>query len=328
ARTPENPGKPAGEWEVVAKKPRAARRGRPDAVIVQANGKFYSEVLAMVTRRGDKQLSALGACVSKVRRTNNGNLLLEVARGSVESAETMKESIERVLGDSATVRASTENTKVLVLEIRNIDSITSKDEVCAAIAGQFNFEVGRVRVRSMRRGHSETQLAVVSLPIPLGKAVLQRGEVRIGWSMCRIRERPGPPRAAQDLLTQTVRERGSEVAILSEPYRIGNSRDWATDRTGKAALWLCGVGAQQMCHIKAADGFVRANVGGTAGAGSVIDLTFVSSALARRARWTIGEVYTASDHEAIECSLGMTDRPSGPPPLPRRAFRQDTFRPR
>nr|XP_041632425.1 uncharacterized protein LOC121502777 [Drosophila kikkawai] len=215
-------------------------------------------------------------------------------------------------------------------------------------------------------------------------------------------------RAAQDLLTQTGRERGSEVAILSEPYKIGNSRDWATDRTGKAALWLCGVGAQQMCDIKAADGFVRANVGGTwlyscylapslsmesfgrildelsidlrghsnvvvggdfnawaiewgssrtnargravletfasldvvllnegsrqtfsrAGAGSVIDLTFVSSALARRARWTIGEVYTASDHEAIECSLGMTGRPSGPPPLPRRAFRQDTFRPR
>ncbi|XP_070140464.1 uncharacterized protein [Drosophila kikkawai] len=436
ARTPENPGKPAGEWEVVAKKPRAARRRRPDAVIVQATGKSYSEVLAMVTRRGDKQLSALGACVSKVRRTNNGNLLLEVARGSLESAETMKESIERVLGDSATVRASTESTKVLVLEIRNIDSITSKDEVCAAIAGQFNFEVGRVRVRSMRRGHSETQLAVVSLPIPLGKAVLQRGEVRIGWSMCRIRERSGPPRcfrcletghiaihcknpvdrsaccikcgeAAQDLLTQTVRERGS-ATILSEPYRIGNSRDWATDRTGKAALWLCGVGAQQMCDIKAADGFVRANVGGTwlyscylapslsmesfgrildelsidlrghsnvvvggdfnawaiewgssrtnargravletfasldvvllnegsrqtfsrAGAGSVIDLTFVSSALARRARWTIGEVYTASDHEAIECSLGMAGRPSGPPPLPRMAFRQDTFRPR
>ncbi|XP_070141595.1 uncharacterized protein [Drosophila kikkawai] len=70
-------------------------------------------------------------------------------------------------------------------------------------------------------------------------------------------------RAAQDLLMQTVRERGSEVAILSEPYRTGNSQGWATDRTGKAALWLCGIGAQQMCDIKAADGFVRANVCGT-----------------------------------------------------------------
>nr|XP_041632387.1 transcription initiation factor TFIID subunit 12-like [Drosophila kikkawai] len=36
-----------------------------------------------------------GTCVFKVRRTNNGNLLLEVAKGSVESAEDMKESIER-----------------------------------------------------------------------------------------------------------------------------------------------------------------------------------------------------------------------------------------
>jgi len=52
-------------------------------------------------------------------------------------------------------------------------------------------------------------------------------------------------RSAQDLLTQTVRKLGSDVAILSEPYRVESTNDWVTDRTGKAAR-----------------GFVRANVGG------------------------------------------------------------------
>jgi len=60
----------------------------------------------MVTRREDKQLSDLGNCVSKVRRTVNGNLLLEVAKGSAESAEAMKESIARVLGDAASFAGS------------------------------------------------------------------------------------------------------------------------------------------------------------------------------------------------------------------------------
>jgi len=50
-------------------------------------------------------------------------------------------------------------------------------------------------------------------------------------------------RAAQDLLKQTVRELGSEVAILSEPYRVKSSSGRVTDSTGKAALWLCRVGA-------------------------------------------------------------------------------------
>jgi len=105
---------PVAEWEVVKKKPRATRRARPDAVVVQASGKSYSEVLAMVTRREDKQLSDLGSCVSKVRRTINGNLLLEVAKGSAESAEAMKESIARVLDDAASVRAMSDETKLLV----------------------------------------------------------------------------------------------------------------------------------------------------------------------------------------------------------------------
>ncbi|KAH8327459.1 hypothetical protein KR059_008026, partial [Drosophila kikkawai] len=185
ARKPESQANRENGWEVVTRRPRTAHRTRSDTVIVHASGKSYSEVLAMVTRREDKQLSDLGRCVAKVRWTNNGNLLLEVAKGSAESASAMKESIEKVLGDSASVRATTEESKVNVLELRNIDPITTKQEVCAALAGQFNFEAERVKVRSMR---TETQAAVVSLPVSLAKTVLNRGEVQIGWTICRIRE--------------------------------------------------------------------------------------------------------------------------------------------
>jgi len=184
---------------------------------------------------------------------------------------------------------------------------------------------------------------VISLAYALGKAVLHRGEVRIEWTICRIRERTGPPkmlqmlgtrayclvdrrdccircgeqghkaakcskepscficsaagkketrhqagsrfcsattsgigtdmqltqlnlnhcRAALDLLKQTVRELGSEVAILSEPYIAESTNDWVTDRTSKAALWLCEVGAPLLRDMRAAEGFIRANVGGT-----------------------------------------------------------------
>nr|XP_044249378.1 uncharacterized protein LOC123002814 [Drosophila takahashii] len=61
-----------------------------------------------------------------------------------------------------------------------------------------------------------------------------------------------------------------------------------------------------------------------AGAGSIIDLTFVSSPLARRSHWRIGDFCTASDHEAILCTVGI--RP-GPGPLNRAAkgYRQETL---
>ncbi|XP_070851514.1 uncharacterized protein [Drosophila suzukii] len=63
-------------------------------------------------------------------------------------------------------------------------------------------------------------------------------------------------RAAQDILKQTVRGLGSEVAILSEPYRVESSCDWVTDRTGKVALWLCGVGALPVRDMKAVEGIL------------------------------------------------------------------------
>jgi len=78
-----------------------------------------------------------------------------------------------------------------------------------------------------------------------------------------IQLNPNHCRAAQDLLKQTVRELGSEVATLSKPFRVESTNDWVTDRTGKAALRLCGVGAPLMRDMTAAEGFVRANVDGT-----------------------------------------------------------------
>ncbi|XP_070138507.1 uncharacterized protein [Drosophila bipectinata] len=50
-----------------------------------------------------------------------------------------------------------------------------------------------------------------------------------------------------------------------------------------------------------------------AGAGSIIDLTFASPSLATGANWKISGSFTASDHEAILCSIGSPqERPWEP----------------
>ncbi|KAH8304834.1 hypothetical protein KR059_011219, partial [Drosophila kikkawai] len=179
-------------------------------------------------------------------------------------------------------------------------------------------------------------------------------------------------RAAHDLLMQTVRDLDADVAVLSEPYKAASTHGWAMDRTGKAALWMCGREPAHMSDVRSADGFVRGRVGGVwvyscylapsltleafssiidelsddirgrsntlvggdfnawaqdwgAGAGSVIDLTYASSALACLARWRISEIYTASDHEAILVSLGENSPSRTIPPSANKAFRQDTL---
>ncbi|XP_070068165.1 uncharacterized protein [Drosophila takahashii] len=120
-------------------------------------------------------------------------------------------------------------------------------------------------------------------------------------------------RTAQDLLTQTVREVGTEVAILSEPYRTGTSRDGRVVLEAFAALdiTLLNEGTQQTFN--------------RAGAGSIIDLTYASSSLARQARWRISDIDTESDHEAILVSIRKGSAHRSTPPLARKAYRQDTL---
>ncbi|KAH8249856.1 hypothetical protein KR032_000625, partial [Drosophila birchii] len=319
-------------WSTVTRKRERKRkafptRSRPDAVIVSASGKTYSEILALVTRREDQQLAALGSCVKKVRRTANGNLLLEVAKTSSESAQSMRTCIAQVLGDAAEVRAMTEDSKVSILEIRELDALAKEPELVAAIADQFKIDRGKVKVRSIRPGYAASQTAMISLPCSQAKTVLKSGVLRLGWSSCPIRERSGPPRAAQDLLLQTVRDINAEVAVLSEPYRAASTHGWVSDLTGKAALWVCGGGSVQLSDVRSAKASSAENWAGRgSGAGSIIDLTYASSTLARQATWRIGDLYTASDHEAILVTLAGRALGRTVPLSSQLAFRQDTFR--
>jgi len=101
---------------MAAPKKRARKPHRPDAVIVEANGKTYSEVLAMVTRRDGGKLQNLSTRVNKVRRTANGNLL-ELNRSEDTSTEAIKESLEAVLGEATAVRALSESARTRTVVI-------------------------------------------------------------------------------------------------------------------------------------------------------------------------------------------------------------------
>ncbi|XP_070068114.1 uncharacterized protein [Drosophila takahashii] len=103
----------------------------------------------------------------------------------------MKDSIAQVLGGEAEVRSSSQESKV---EIRDLDALTKKSDIAAALAKQYDFDEGKVKVRSIRPGYSESQIAVISLRLTIGKVVTKGGVVRIGWTICKIKERGGLPR--------------------------------------------------------------------------------------------------------------------------------------
>ena len=68
--------------------------------------------------------------------------------------------------------------------------------------------------------------------------------------------------AAQDLLSQTIREMDIDVAIICEQYKNISHGVWEKDDTGKAAIWSCGNFAFQESMRTPVKGFVRVKIEG------------------------------------------------------------------
>ena len=69
-------------------------------------------------------------------------------------------------------------------------------------------------------------------------------------------------KVAQDVLVQTVHEASIDVAILCEQYKNMDGCNWSADRTGKAAIWICGRRITQMSTNNPVAGFVRVETAG------------------------------------------------------------------
>lgn len=184
-----------GEWMTVTKhvndkkkfkdKKSRPRKTKPDAVVVGlTGGESYAAILKQV--KSDPRLKDVGENITRIRRTKKGELLLELKRNSSINSSSCKRKMEESLHDLATIRALTHDVNV---EIRDLDEITTIEEVQEAIKTSSNLEASNISLRKARDG---TQIAIFSLPLAEAQPFLRVGKIKIGWSICRVREKFTP----------------------------------------------------------------------------------------------------------------------------------------
>lgn len=176
-------------WNTAGRGKRNNRRPKPtkpDALMIKANGqRTYAEILQQM--KSDPTMKEVGASFNKVRMTVSGELPLELNWSALQKTHKLEESVEGVLGETAEVRALAHEIQV---EIKDLDELTTKEEVTEALAAKLDTPtLTAATVRSIRKAYGRTKTAVVSLPADLAKKAIAVGKVRIGWVVCRIRER-------------------------------------------------------------------------------------------------------------------------------------------
>lgn len=165
-------------------KPRR-ERSRGDALVVEVKGQTtYADLLRKV--RADPELKELGECVVKTRRTQKGEMLFELKKDPMVKSSAFKTLIERSLGDEANVRALSQET---VIECRDLDEITTEDELRSALIEQCNLGDVSMTIR-MRKAYGRTQTAAIRLPTAVASKLVEKARVKVGWSVCPLRATP------------------------------------------------------------------------------------------------------------------------------------------
>ncbi|XP_049304022.1 uncharacterized protein LOC125776326 [Bactrocera dorsalis] len=181
-------------WVDVVKKRRPAEkkiRSRPDAIILtKKDGASYADILRKI--KCDTGLEELGSSVTYIRKTLKGDLLLELKSQADKRAETFQSALEEVVGEMAVIQPKTHNVTIIC---KDLDEITTPEEICEALKKECGIEnLGKVNVKNMRKTRSGTQIATLCLRAQDAKAALKVGKIKIGWSICRLREYSPIPR--------------------------------------------------------------------------------------------------------------------------------------
>lgn len=161
------------------------RRKKPTTrkLIVSSEGETYADLLKKVKENID--LDEVGVKIKALKKTSKGDLLLEV-EGGKENAATLKNAI----------KSKTENMEVivkpndLVVHITDIDASINEEDLKRDLKkNKKGITDENIRVLSLRTNNNGNQTASVSLDKEIATELINRGKVKIGWVMCRIRQR-------------------------------------------------------------------------------------------------------------------------------------------
>ena len=161
------------------------KRARPDAIVVEKVGEAsYADILKQV--KGDPTLKEMGEKVVRIKRTQKGQMMFELRREEDQKGAAYQSLVEGALRGVATVKVLTQEVNIVC---KDLDEVTTKEELLRALKEQFDLSnIREDAIRSLRAAYGSTQTAIISLPLDAARRALSVGRVKIGWTMCRLRE--------------------------------------------------------------------------------------------------------------------------------------------
>lgn len=162
---------------------RSRENPQNDKIIVKSNGRQYADMLRAI--KSSVNLDEVGVRVKTIKKTANGDVLLEV-QGGKSKAELLKKEIQNRNQDTK-VHIKDNND---IIHIMDIDGDVNEKEIETAVAARLRLKTEEnIRVLSTRPTRYGGQTATVAVKKGLVTELIREGSIKIGWTTCRVRAR-------------------------------------------------------------------------------------------------------------------------------------------
>ena len=159
---------------------------KPDAIVLKpADGKSYADILSTIRKAVKPEES--GVEIRSIRQTRAGQVLLELKEGNSVTRTAFSDALREATGNDCTVVR--ELVPRVVLEIRDLDSCTSSEEVEEALKRDLQDYKGFLQSVLTRPNARAQRMAIVTVETPAAEKLMATARIKIGWVNCRIRRR-------------------------------------------------------------------------------------------------------------------------------------------
>lgn len=157
---------------------------RLEAILIKpSEGKSYSEILRELRQKVKPEDTETE--VRTIRQTRSGGVLVELGK-NCKNKEEFTSKVKQALGTTANVQNLAPRTTV---ELRDLDSYTTVEEVEAAIKTSLGCNEADIRVNLTRANNRELKVAIVQMAERQATDLLEMGRVKVGWVYSRVCKR-------------------------------------------------------------------------------------------------------------------------------------------
>lgn len=142
-------------------------------------------------RRTDIDFEAMGTHVTAIRKTQKGDLLVELTKGAKASAAT--KAIRDELAGHILCLTVTSLRHTAEVEIMDFDEVATKEVLHAlqtALYGEDSPTNDVVKVTGLWATRDGRQMATATVPVADSSKLTK---IRVGWTQCRVRPRRREP---------------------------------------------------------------------------------------------------------------------------------------